>query len=98
MESIFHSLDNILPADRKPCPVCGHPSGDCSSDDLEEPRHVLGPDAFPSMGIEERVVVKEDVWQERWISPFTQPRIRVAVAGTAIPLSLAKEFGIVTND
>lgn len=98
MTEDYNGYITHLPADRQPCPVCGHPTGDCRPDDLEVPRHVLGPDAFPSMGHEEQYIVEEDVWQDRWISPFTQTRIRVAVKGTAIPMSVARELGIVTDD
>lgn len=98
MTEDYNGYITHLPADRQPCPVCGHPTGDCKSDTTEPPRYVIGPDAFPSMGYEEQYVVEEDVWQDRWISPFTQTRIRVAVKGTAIPMSVARELGIVTDD
>ena len=98
---MYYSADNelmlgnvqVARADRLPCPVCGHPKGDCKGAS-EAPIHVLGTDAYISMDYEETFIVKEDVYENRWISPYTECRVKVAVAGTAIPLSKAKALGL----
>lgn len=38
----------IVRADRKACPVCGHPTGDCATD-TSEPKHVIGIGIFNSI-------------------------------------------------
>ena len=84
---------HVARADRLPCPVCGHQTGDCTGAG-HAPIHVLGPDAYISMDYEETFIVKEDVYENRWISPYTECRVKVAVAGTAIPLSKAEALGL----
>lgn len=84
----------VLRADRQPCPVCGHPTGDCTGES-GGPRHVLGPGAYVSMPHEETYLVEEDVYQETRLNEFTVRRIKVAVAGTAIPMSRARVLGLV---
>lgn len=47
------------------------------------------------MEYEETFLVEEDVYEERMLNPFTQSRVKVAVAGTAIPMSKARALGLV---
>lgn len=93
-EIIFGDIE-VLRADRRPCPVCGHPTGDCSSHEVEIPKTLLGVGAYESIKAEEVVPVTEDVYEERWISPFTKVRVKVAKAGTCIPKSKAIDIGII---
>lgn len=83
----------ILRKDGGPCPVCGHPTGDCSSD-VPPPERVLGTNIFPSLGHEEVFIVQEDIYTERWISPFTKTTVLLARAGSKISLQKARELGL----
>lgn len=87
-----------LPPKREPCVVCGHPTGDCASENSTQIIKLLGVDIFPSMGLENLFVVQEDVWQERWLSPFTKTKILVAKKGNTIPMSKAVFLGLVTEN
>ena len=80
-------------ADRQPCPVCGHPTGDCKGDSAP-PHHVWGLGDVPSMEAEQTFLVEEDVWGERQITPFTKARVLLAAKGKRIPLAMAKELGL----
>lgn len=93
-EMIYGDIE-VLRADRQPCIVCGHPTGDCSSHEVQIPKTLLGVGVYETLKQEEWVPVEEDVYEDRWISPFTKVRVKVAVAGTAIPKSLAIAIGIV---
>jgi len=84
-------------ADRQPCPVCGHPTGDCKGDS-GPPHHVWGLGDVPSMEDSQTVLVEEDIWEERQITPFTKARVLVVRAGRHIPLAQAKELGIFTKN
>ena len=88
----------VLRADREKCPVCGHPTSDCTGENPIELTRILGMGAFPSIKIEPTILVHEDVWEERWLSPFTKRNVRVAKAGTGIPLSEAIRLGIVSEN
>ena len=88
----------VLRADREKCPICGHPTGDCVGDETLQLAKIVGLGAFPSMKLEPTIIVREDVWEERWLSPFTKRNIRVAKAGTGIPLSQAVRLGIVSEN
>lgn len=84
----------ILHATREQCPVCGHPTGDCAGDS-GPPNHVWGLGDVPSMKDQQTVLVEEDIFEERQISPFTTSKVLVARAGQHIPLAKASELGII---
>ncbi len=89
-------LDNVrlVRADRQPCPVCGHPTGDCSGDRVEKPHRILLQGATPSLEKDQTFLVEEDIFEERQVSQFTTLKVLVARAGQQIPLSLARELGL----
>lgn len=92
-ERILAGEARIVRADRQPCPVCGHPTGDCTGQSAP-PVKVVGPEIFPSLEQEEVYVVPEDVWDDVQITPFTKTRVLVAAKGAAMPMSRAKELGL----
>lgn len=81
----------ISGADRQPCPVCGHPTGDCAgSSDLPNtklPQQIVGS--------EPQVLVEEDITEERQITPYTKTRVLIHRKGDYVPLSRARELGLV---
>ena len=92
-ERILGGEVRIIRAGNNPCPVCGHPTGDCTGES-GPPIRVLGPNIFPSMDHEEMFVVQEDIWETKPISKLTNTRVLVAKAGTAIPVSKARDLGL----
>lgn len=76
------------------CIVCGHPTGDCPGEDDSHVR-VIGAGIFPSLQHDDVFLVKEDVIEERWISPFTKTTVIVASKGSVISVSKAKELGLI---
>ena len=82
----------ISAADRRPCPVCGHPTGDCSSGDVDLPNIQL-PKVL--IGREPMMLVEEDITEERAITPYTKAQVLIHRKGDQIPLSKARELGIV---
>lgn len=83
----------LLRGDRSPCPVCGDPNGDCSGES-SPPTKIWGLGGVPSMEDEQTVYVEKDIIEERQISPFTKSKVLVAAAGSQIPLSKARELGL----
>ena len=92
-ERILGGDARFVRADREPCLICGHLTGDCTGDS-GPPVRVLGPDIFPSLKREEVFIVEEDVYEERAISKLTNTRILVARKGTAMPISKARDLGL----
>lgn len=101
MSDIFKSGDYVygdIPisrANREPCIVCGHPTGDCKPSDHEEPIRIAFADSvIETMKEQQLVLVEETVYGEREISPFTKARVILARKGTYITLEKAIELGI----
>jgi len=84
---------NRLFADRQPCPVCGHPTGDCTGE-LPPPSRLLGLGDIPSMVEGQTVLVTEDIWEEQEVTAGIRRKVVVARAGSRIPLVKARELGI----
>jgi hypothetical protein len=80
-------------ADRQPCLVCGHPTGDCSTD-TSNPTHVIG---FDVAGKDNTplIFLEEDVWEERAITPYTRARVLVYKKGQSIGHDEAKRLGLI---
>lgn len=105
MSDMFYSQDRlygdipIARADREPCVVCGHPTGDCVPED-HNPQNIHI--AFAATEAETLkdvplIYVDEDIWGERQISPFTTAKILLAKKGQQVTLEKAKELGIKIN-
>jgi len=84
----------ITPADRRPCPVCGHPTGDCVGEN-SEPSHIIGFGVNEPNPDAQQFVVKEDVYVERQLTPTTKTRVLVAAAGKVISVTQAKNLGLI---
>lgn len=85
----------FLGADREPCPVCGHPTGDCTGDaPTEGPVRVQFAPLEQPRPDDPVVLVPEDIWEEVQITSLTKTRVLVARAGTYLPLVKAREHGL----
>jgi hypothetical protein len=85
----------ILHADREPCPICGHPTGDCVGS-LEAPDTLTGwKDSPEGMRQVQMIFLEEDVWEERQITAGRKTKILKHRAGTSIPFEEAKNLGLV---
>lgn len=82
----------ILGADRKPCPVCGHETGDCTGDESVQPNTKL---PTHMSGLEPMILVENDITEERPITPYTKARVLIHRKGDYVPLSKARELGLV---
>lgn len=92
-EQLFDGV-RLIRAERGPCPVCGHPTGDCAGS-AEPPKRVVGLGTIPSMRKQQTVYVDRDVIEEVEISKGIVTKIIRARAGTQIPVDLAVELGII---
>lgn len=82
---------DVFPADRQRCPVCGHPTGDCTGPvkydvDMSIPKKIVGTDPL--------VLVEEDVTEERAITPFTKARVIIHRKGDYITTTQARSLGL----
>lgn len=101
----YRILDDVVVqgADRKPCPVCGHPTGDCTGD-ARFPDSIVfhgmpsPPNAYEQTVHEQGFLVEEDVWEQRQITPFTVAKVLAAAKGTYIPFSRARDLGLIPDE
>jgi len=91
-EYIFDNV-RIVRATRTPCPVCGHPTGDCATE-KSAPHHVIGVGIFASIDKTLTFTVEEDIYEERMINPHYTARVLVAHKGQKIPVDKARELGL----
>lgn len=93
-ESLFGNI-SINRATRQPCPVCGHPTGDCVGDG-EPLKKIFGLDSGVIQSLKEKqtVLVEEDIYEDRQITPFTKARVIIHHSGSYITLERAKNLGI----
>ena len=103
MSDSFRSQDTvfgipILRAGRESCPVCQHPTGDCFEHDGYEPsgiNHIAFTDStIETMKDVQTVLVEEDIYEDRQITPFTKTRVIVHHKGSYVTVDKAKELGI----
>ena len=84
----------VTKADRQPCPVCGHPTGDCSGGSIK-PKHIIGFNEIESLNDKQTFLIEEDIFEEKKLSQFTSTRILLHAKGKQIPLNEAKKLGLV---
>jgi hypothetical protein len=88
----------ILRAQRQPCPVCGHPTGDCTDENIVKPDHIIG-ENFQSTSLKDQkmILVEEDIYENRQITPYTTTRVLIHRKGSYVTLDRARELGISKN-
>jgi hypothetical protein len=96
-DSAFERIGNdisILRATRQPCPVCGHPTGDCNGE-TGPPQKIVGlGGVIESLKELQTVLVENDIYEERQITPFTKARVIIHHKGSYVTLEQAKNLGI----
>jgi len=85
----------LYPADRQPCPICGHATGDCAPPGETGPVVIWGYNTNSSFDDDQYFVIQEDIFEEREIAPNVVMKILVYKQGKAIPLREAKELGLI---
>ena len=98
--SAFHD-DNVvlggipvLRADRQTCPVCQHPTGDCTTE-TARPMHIAFTDSvLKTLKDSQMMLVEEDIYEDRQITPFTKTTVITVHKGSYITLERAQELGI----
>lgn len=99
---VFYSQQNsyvlgnipITMADRLPCPVCGHATGDCCGDSIK-PTHIIGYNQIDSLSEKQNFLVEEDIYEDKQLSQFITTRVLLHPKGKQIPLSEAKKLGLI---
>jgi hypothetical protein len=85
----------VYPADRQPCVVCGHTTGDCAPEGEKGPDVIWGYNTNSSLDYDQHFVIQDDIFEEREIAPGVVMKIHVYKKGKTIPLLLAKELGLI---
>lgn len=85
----------VLRATRQPCPVCGHPTGDCVGE-TPPPKKIVGLDVgvMESLKDKQTILIEEDIYDEVQITPFTKAKVILHHKGSYVTLEQAKNLGI----
>lgn len=81
-------------ASREPCPVCGHPTGDCVGAG-KAPESLIGSSPLETLKEIQTVYLDEDVVVEREIVPGKFTKIIKYRAGSQITVEEAKNLGLI---
>lgn len=85
----------VLRGGRGPCPVCGHPTGDCTGSEPTKPlTRMFGLGIFESLDSKQMFTVEEDVFVDEEVAPDHFIRVRKYRIGQQIPLTEAREQGL----
>jgi len=84
----------LVPAERGPCPVCGHPTGDCVGT-TPPPKVIFGQGSSETLSSTQTILVEEDIYEERQITPFHTAKVLLHKKGKYIPYSEALKLGLV---
>lgn len=93
----YHVLDGsikVTGAQRSPCPVCGHPTGDCAGES-GPPKTIFGYNTNSSFDQNLTFLVEEDVIETREIAPGLSTKRVVHKKGSQITFQRAKELGLI---
>jgi len=90
---------SYLTADRQPCIICGQPNGDCVGDSPRPSKVAFSDEATlpPSLVQSAKILVEEDVFEERQITPFTKITVRLAKKGSYVTIDKARKLGILKD-
>jgi len=87
----------ILSGDRGPCPICGHPTGDCPGSEESAPKIIFGLGISETLMESQMILVEEDIYEERHINPYVKADVLIHSKGKYVPFSEALRLGIVKN-
>lgn len=93
-EEYIYGDYRILRADRQPCPICGHPTGDCNSQTPHKLDSMFGTGLFKSVDNEHKVMVEETIYEERVIYGTSKIKVIKFKKGQMISIDEARENGL----
>lgn len=88
---------NMSSGQRMPCPVCGHPTGDCAGDS-EPPKLIAGYGTTEDLKAVQTFLVEEDIFETLQITPFTKIKVILHHKGQYIPYKDAESLGLIKNN
>ena len=83
----------LVEADREPCIICGHPTGDCTGDS-EPPNKIAGFGVTQTLKEGQTFYLEQDIFTEKQITPFTKAKVLLYKKGSQIPLLEAERLGL----
>ncbi len=79
--------------------MCQHPTGDCTQHEDNETvgiNHIAFTDStLETLKDTQTVLVEEDIYEDRQITPFTKARVIAHHKGSYVTVEKAKELGII---
>ena len=87
----------LVSAERGPCPVCGHPTGDCKGT-TPPPKVIFGQGSSETLSSTQTILVEEDIYEEKQITNFHKAKVLVHKKGSYVPYEEALRLGLVENN
>jgi hypothetical protein len=91
-EKLFDNV-YITKATRQPCPVCGHPTGDCGGE-AKPPEKIVGIGIMESLDQKATILIEENIYEERQITPFFKTKVVIHRKGSYVTIEQAKKLGL----
>lgn len=86
----------LVSSDRGPCPVCGHPTGDCPGT-TPPPKVIFGQGSSKIIASTQNILVEEDIYEEKQITNFHKAKVLVHKKGSYVSYEEAIRLGLVEN-
>jgi len=93
-EEYLYGDYRVLRADRMPCPVCNHPTGDCNASTPHSYDSLFGVGLFKSTDSEHKVMVEEDFLEERVMYGNVTIKVIKFRKGQMITIDEARAHGL----
>ena len=90
---LFDEADDFL-TERAPCPICGHPTGDCAGENQGEVR-IAGLGVTESLKEKQMILLEQDIYEDRQITPFLSVKVLIHKKGKSISYKEAERLGLV---
>jgi hypothetical protein len=91
---IFNGSVRVSTAKREACPVCGHPTSDCTGES-GPPKTIFGFNTNSTLDESLPVLVESDYYETYEIAPGLVTKRIVHKKGTSITFARAKEIGLI---
>lgn len=91
---IFNNSIRVSTAKREPCPVCGHPTGDCAGE-TGPPKTIFGFNTNSTMDESLPVLVEADYYETYEVAPGISTKRLVHKRGSQVTFARAKEIGLI---
>jgi hypothetical protein len=89
----FEQNEDVF-SQRKPCPICGHPTGDCTGDS-PPPKKIAFFGASETLKAKQKILIEEDIYEDRQITPNLSIKVLIHKKGKYVSYEIAERLGLI---